>query len=269
MGYTKAISGGGNTKKSIVMHYPAICATTVMMICFFDYGYTLFALLSCLMCGAVLVHVMKLQSEVLAAGTNNNDGEEEETMSKASDLAKSSSLTNSLKSRAIEYVTLILPFELYGGYVMAASIVYLNTFLVVVGSEHDVSPLVYLIIANISLLSLLCVGFVVLWSKKMALERKFYGVGISLVWYLLGVAMELHEPSQPIYNEYSDMALLATQIVAWVSTLVLMTLLGVRVMKTMIKHNLFNCVGALGGGQSVVSEDSDDHLEISTGYVHA
>ena len=268
VGYANAISGGGNTKKSIVMHYPAICATTVMMICFFDYGYTLFAFLSCLMCGAVLVHVMKLQSEVLAAGMNNDDGEEE-TTPKASDLAKSSSLTNSLKSRAIEYVTLILPFELYGGYVMSASIVYLNTFLVVVGSEHDVSPVVYLIIANISLLSLLCVGFVVLWSKKMALERKFYGVGISLVWYLLGVAIELHEPSQPIYNEYSDMAILATQIVAGVCSLVLMTLLGVRVMKTMIKHNLFNCVCALGGGKSVDSEDSDDHLEISTGYVHA
>lgn len=268
MGYSNAISGGGNTKKSTVMYYPAICATTIMMVCFFDYGYTLFALLSCLMCGAALVHVMKLQSEVLAAGTNNDDGEDD-AMTNASDLDKHSLLTNSMKSKAIEYIALILPFELYGGYIMSASIVYLNTFLVVVGSEHDVSPLVCLIIGNISLLSLLCVGFAVLWSKKLALERKFYGVGISLVWYLLGVAIELHEPSQPIYNEYSDMAILTTQIVAGVCSLVLMTMLGVRVMKTMIKHNLFNCVCALGGGQSMVSEDSDDHLEISTGYVHA
>ena len=268
MGYTNAVGGGGNTKKSIVIYYPAICATTLMMVCSFDYGYVLFALLSSLMCGAVLVHIMKLQSEVLAAGMSNDDGDEEASGTEM-DLDKSSLLTNSMKSKAIEYITLILPFELYGGYIMSASIVYLNTFLVVLGTEHDVPPVVHLIVANISLLSLLCVGFVLLWSKKLALERKFYGVGISLVWYLLGVAIELREPSQPIYNEYSDMAILATQIIAVPCSFVLMTLLGVRVMKTMIKRNLFNCVCALGGGQSVVTEDSDDHLEISSGYVHA
>ena len=87
------------------------------------------------------------------------------------------------------------------------------------------------------------------------------------------MAIELREPTQPIYNEFSDGAILATQIVALVATTLLMTMLGVRVMKTMIKHNLFNCAGRLGGGRnndndnSVVSEEVDGG--IGADYVHA
>ena len=84
----------------------------------------------------------------------------------------------------------------------------------------------------------------------------------------LGVAIELHSPTQPIYNEFSDGAILTTQVVAGVATLILVTLLGVRVMKTAIKHNVLNCVDALDGDKSVVSE-GDGTGEISTGYVHA
>ena len=36
------------------------------------------------------------------------------------------------------------------------------------------------------------------------------------------MAIELHTPTQPIYNEYSDTAILTTQIVATVATTVLM-----------------------------------------------
>ena len=82
----------------------------------------------------------------------------------------------------------------------------------------------------------------------------------------LGVAIELHAPTQPIYNQFSDMSILATQIVALIAATVMMTMLGVRVMKTMINYNIFNCAGRLGGGDQSVATEED---EISTGYVHA
>ena len=81
------------------------------------------------------------------------------------------------------------------------------------------------------------------------------------------MAIELHTPTQPIYNEFSDNAILTTQIVAGVATLILMTLLGIRIMKSMIKSNLFNCVEVLGGGDRSVVSDGEE--EISTDYVHA
>lgn len=305
IGYNAALT---SPKQSIVVHYPAVCATTLMMIYSHDYGYPFFAFLSSVLCGVVLTSIIRIQSEILNEVEMNESvvsDNEEAGYVKDEDHANAalSTIATDIKSRSVQYFCLRLPFELYGGYVLALIASYFNMFL---NGFDSLPTLVFLVIANVSLVGLLGVGFLVLWKIP---ERKFYGVGASLVWYLvsvllfvlslslhygttfgpyisvfhthswciysclylstqLGVAIELHEPTQPIYNEFSDGAILTTQIVAGVAATVLMTLLGVRVMKTMIKHNLFNCVGRLGGGDNA-SVATDEDGGISANYVHA
>jgi len=91
-------------------------------------------------------------------------------------------------------------------------------------------------------------------------------IAIITPLYQLGVAAELIEPTQPIYNEFPDGAILTTQIVAGVATTALMVMLGVRITKTMIKHNIFNCGSKCNGGDNSFATDEE---EISTGYVQA
>lgn len=87
----------------------------------------------------------------------------------------------------------------------------------------------------------------------------------------VGVANELRSPSQPIYNEFTDEQITLTQAMAAIASTVLLTMLAVRMIKTVIKRNLFNCFGNSDG--SVVSDDDDDDVvevgAISTGYVAA
>lgn len=89
-----------------------------------------------------------------------------------------------------------------------------------------------------------------------------------------GVVTELHEPTQPVYNEFSDNAIFTTYIVAGVSVLSLMTIVGVRVVKTLIKQDrlpqdLITCGGRFrrGGNEHTDALGEDD--EIVTDYVHA
>jgi len=67
-----------------------------------------------------------------------------------------------------------------------------------------------------------------------------------------------------------------TQIVADVSTTILMITLACRMVKTAIKLNLFNCVPALAGDASDVEASCDVEEDVSeckgkitTDYVHA
>jgi len=234
VGYDRALQRSSET--SVAVHYPAVCAATLLTVYSHDYGHVFAALLGSVLCGIVLIRILQIQGRLLneMEAVDNANG-----------------TTVDIADRTAQYVALRLPFELHLGYVLTLVAVYFNTFL----AGFDVLPTsVFLVAANASLALLLCLGFCMLWVT----ERKFYGVGVALVWYLLGVAIELHTPSQPIYNEFSDGAILTTQIVAGVATLILATLLGVRVMKTMIKHNMFHCGDVL---------DKED--EISADYVHA
>jgi len=234
VGYDRALQR--SSKTSVAVHYPAVCAATLMTVYSHDYGHVFMALLGSVLCGIVLTSILQIQGHLLnemEAAMSATDG------------------TMDIADRTAQYVALCLPFELYGGYVLALVAVYFNTFL----AGFDALPTsVFLVAANASLALLLCAGFYMLWVT----ERKFYGVGVALVWYLLGVAIELRTPTQPIYNEFSDGAILTTQIIAGVATLILATLLGVRVTKTMIKHNILNCGDVL-----------DEEGEITTDYVHA
>lgn len=83
-----------------------------------------------------------------------------------------------------------------------------------------------------------------------------------MVWYLVGVAVELQAPTQPIYNQFSDEQITVTQILAALTSTVLSSLLALRMIKTGIKSN---CMGmAACQGKDGVMED-----DITTGYVHA
>jgi len=256
VGYTAAALPTGSVKQSIVMNYPGICAATLMMVLSHDHGFILLALVASVLCGAILANVLSIQGEVL--------NEMEEQISKCDvsvgDDTVIAMVASNVKTRALQYIALRLPFELFGGYILACIALYFNTLL----TSSAMPSMVYLIVANASLVGLLGAGFMLLWKIP---GQKFYGVGISLVWYLLGVTIELHEPTQPIYNEFSDGSILTTQIVAGVASTVLMILLGVRVMKTMIKHNLFTFSGRLGGDKSDVSTVDDGG--ITADYVHA
>lgn len=269
-----------------------------MMIYSYDYEYIALALAASILCAGVLIQVLCIQSSVL----NDMEGGGDDTSTVTTTTtttdnqqqsSSSSAIMSNIKERTIQYVAFRLPFELYTGYIIALVALYFNTFLDTAFSNNaaDSMGMVFVIVANVSLVALLGVGYIMLWKKipyvmstsgggtsdgSSGSKRQFYGVGISLVWYLLGVAIELHDPTQPIYNAYTDGAILTTQIVAGVCTTLLMTMLGVRVTKTMIKYNVFNISGLLlrvgggGGGNggadtSVFSEES----EISTGYVHA
>lgn len=266
VGYSLALS---EPKQSVAAHYPAACAVTLMTIYAHDSGFVFCAFVSSVFCALVLGNVIKIQGQLLdemeaqAAADSGGYVKEGDDDLNASNLNVNN--FDDIKARALQYLCLRLPFELHGGYSLALVAMYFNTFLH--SSFESLPTMVYLVVANASLLGLLFAGFMILWKIP---GRKLYGAGASLVWYLLGMAIELHTPTQPIYNEYSDNAILTTQIVATVATTVLMILLGVRVNKTMIKYNVFDCVGTFGGcedNESVVSEDKDGG--ISADYVHA
>ena len=80
----------------------------------------------------------------------------------------------------------------------------------------------------------------------------------------LGVAAELRTPTQPIYNEFSDDAILATQAAAGAAALVLATSLGVRVVKTVIKRDVPGRAEPGEGDAGAAEEDG-----IGTSYVRA
>ncbi len=95
-----------------------------------------------------------------------------------------------------------------------------------------------------------------------------------------GVVTELHEPTQPVYNEFSDNAIFATYVVAGLSVLSLMTLVGVRIIKTLMKYgrcidvrpqDLLVCASRFRRGKrepdDVPMAEDDD--AIVTDYVHA
>lgn len=78
------------------------------------------------------------------------------------------------------------------------------------------------------------------------------------------MAAELRSPTQPIYNEFSDDAILATQAAAGAAALVLATSLGVRVVKTVIKRDVPGRAEP-GEGDAGAAEEGG----IGTGYARA
>ena len=187
VGYDLALSQ--QPKRSVAAHYPAVCATTLATIYAHDSGFVFCAFIFSLSCALFLASVIKVQGQLLdeteaQAESNINGYVKEGDGNNNSDNLNASSLAvndfGNIKSRAIQYICLRLPFELHGGYILALVAMYFNTFL---HSSFDSLPtMFYLVVANASLLGLLFAGFMILWKIP---GRKLYGAGASLVWYLV------------------------------------------------------------------------------------
>ena len=118
--------------------------------------------------------------------------------------------------------------------------------------------------ANTSIIALLLIAAYILWGLKQGNGRHLYGSAISMVWFLIGIAIELQNPTQPIYNQFSDGQITSTQILAGLASTLLSSLMALRMIKTIIKRNMWNCMGACQGNDSVDGEE-----DITTDYVHA
>lgn len=162
VGYAAAVN---SPTRSVAVHYPLACASTLVMVYAHDSGRVGIAFLASLACGAVLARVLKMQDESLLRM------EEEE----ARGGVRSHS---SLRTASSRYLALRLPFELHAGHVLASAGVYLNASL---GGFDGAPAAAFLTAAGATLAALLCAGFRLLWRT----ERKFYGVAAALVWYLV------------------------------------------------------------------------------------
>lgn len=272
-------------QSSVAVNYPGVCATLLMMLYSYDCGSMGFSFFCSVLCCTVLLNILKIQemaskllvddtagNSAAAAADNATDDvksdyvkqQDENGLDVSNQLPADESGKIFTRENVMTYTCLILPFELTLGYVLPLCVLYLNTWFD--STMTSLSTTFHLVLANLSLVGTLVAGFMVLWKT----ERKYFGVGIALAWYLLGVATELHNPTQPIYNEFSDKEILFTQVVAYLATTVLMTVLCVRLMKSAININMFNCVGKLTGGchDDTGTEDITDD-NIITDYVHA
>lgn len=235
--------------------YLVICISTILSVISYKDSKDGFALLNGLVSVTLLTLVAKNQREVL----EENDDEVVVDMKSEVERGGIASSYSYIPEPIMQYASHRLPFELHAGHALALVAVYLCAF---VGS-FDVSTSIYLIVGNACLGSLVVLGFALLWKVQA------YGAGMALIWYLIGVAVELRDPTQPVYNQFSDAVILSTQIVAGMGATALATLVGVRLVKTAIKRNwLGRVVEKLNCGKG-----KDDDLEedggISTGYVHA
>ena len=167
-GYDRALPSSPNYSpgESVALHYPGICAATLLAVYSHDHGRVFLALLGSVLCGVVLASVLRIQGDALHR-------------MEADDEASGGGMD--VRTRTVRYAALRLPFELYGGYVLALVGLYFNTLLV--GFE-DLPTTVFLVAANATLALLLGAGFYVLWRT----DRKSYGVGAALVWYLVSEA---------------------------------------------------------------------------------
>ncbi len=231
--------------------YLVICVSTILSVVSYKDSKDGFALLNGLICVTLLTMVAKNQRKVLE--------EEDEVVVEMKSETEQSGVNSYIPEPIMQYASHRLPFELHAGYALALVAVYLCAF---VGS-FDVSSSIYLIVGNACLGSLVVLGFALLWKVHA------YGAGVALIWYLIGVAVELRDPTQPVYNQFSDAVILSTQIVAGMGATALATLVGVRLVKTAIKWNwLGRAIEKLNCGKGK-DEDLEEDGGISTGYVHA
>lgn len=232
--------------------YLVICVSTILSVVSYKDSKDGFALLNGLVCVTLLTLVAKNQREVL-------EEDDEVVVEMKPEAEQGGGFCSYIPEPIMQYASHRLPFELHAGYSLALVAVYLCAF---VGS-FDLSTSVYLIVGNACLGSLVVLGFALLWKVEA------YGAGVALIWYLIGVAFELRDPTQPVYNQFSDAVILSTQIVAGMGATALATLVGIRLVKTAIKRNwLGRLVEKLNCGKAK-DEDVVEDGGISTGYVHA
>mmetsp|Transcript_8278 Transcript_8278/g.17726 ORF Transcript_8278/g.17726 Transcript_8278/m.17726 type:complete len:477 (+) Transcript_8278:481-1911(+) len=282
-----------SAKHTVAFYYPFVGIATVGMVYSYDagnIGTAFFWSLVSLILGYVIVKIQvgvmnrlyededgSLASPPMSPASAMSHGDNNTVESGMPDIPSPPSMdhpSHPLSHKSLsQYIYLRLPFELFAGYALTNVFLYFNVWL----DQMDwITPQTLLIVGNASLVMMLVIGCVVMWRSGM-----LYGVGASLIWYFVGVAVELHTPSQPIYNEFTDEQITATQATAAVASTIFFILFFIRMIKSIIKRNLFGCVGwkIRGAAADDDEEDEDDIAgvveaggaggEIRTGYVQA
>ncbi|KAL3795453.1 hypothetical protein HJC23_000811 [Cyclotella cryptica] len=244
-----------------IIHYPGLCAMSIFMIYSYDRAYMLFATVFALLATVICSKIVIVQLQVLAEADNTPASDEEAGERDMSAVVRGSTSNPLSIAFFQEYISLRLPFELFWGYSVCLVFLYLNTWLHALG----LNPKALVVTANMSIFSLLVIAAYILWGLKQGNGRHLYGLVVSMVWYLVGVAVELQAPTQPIYNEFSDGQILRTQFFAGLASTILSSLLMTRIIKSVIKRNVFNLMGACQGKDAAGAVEDD----ITTGYVHA
>jgi hypothetical protein len=151
-------NSNNNNLTSPAVHYPALCASSLLMMYSVKLNIMTCALLGSCLTTYFLVNIIKFQLLNTTVATDAS--------------------TTSKKEWIQQYISIQLPFELYAGYNLGLNIMFLNIVLrklIPNAITFDV------FLAVVSLVALLIAGCYVTWKEK----RLYYGVGGGLVWYLV------------------------------------------------------------------------------------
>ncbi len=194
LGYNVLAAQDGYKHSLPVVHYPALCASTLMMMHSAKLNLMSLAFVGSCASTYFLVSIIKYQLD------NDTTTSEEDTFGEITkcfqgrrapaastlqldDVASPNAFdenNNKLKDRVQQYFFLKLPFELYAGYNLALNLAFLNIII------HKLigSAVFNLVLASASLVFLLGVGCYVTWKEKKGL---CYGIGGGLAWYMVSV----------------------------------------------------------------------------------
>eukprot|EP00986_Skeletonema_menzelii_P009251 scaffold4158_cov127-Skeletonema_menzelii.AAC.4 len=292
LGYNVLAARAGYKHSLPVVHYPALCASTLMMMYSTKLNIMSLAFLGSCASTYFLVSIIKYQSDNARTSSDEDMlGEVTKWFQRRNQPASTLQLddvtspdaNDVLKHRIQQYFFLLLPFELYAGYNLALNLQLFN----IITHKLIGSAMFNLILASVSLLFLLGVGCYVTWTEKKGL---CYGIGTGLAWFLVsvcnkknvaatsfcisltqlffmllhsqfGVFFQLIYPSAPISLAYSDGAINAAKYMAVVYANVILSTIAIRAAKNIINVNV------VSDGENEDEEEEED--DVSAEYVHA
>ena len=156
-----------NNLTSPVVHYPALCASSLLMMYSVKLNIMTCALLGSCLTTYFLINIIKFH-----------------LWNTTTTVATDTTTTTSKKEWFQQYICIQLPFELYAGYNLGLNIMFLNIVL----RKLIPSAITFdVFLAAVSLVTLLIVGCYVTWKEK----RLYYGIGGGLVWYLVSAKHQL------------------------------------------------------------------------------
>lgn len=226
--------------------FAGACAAQIVWTVAFSYEHVGVALLSMLGLCYLLVEILRAQY----------------AMADAADIDEESVFT------AKEYWLFRFPFELHGGWVMAASFVNFNVWLVSLNSPT------WLLItaAGLSLLGIVVLAAGAVWY----LVRPNFPVGAALTWATIGIAEELSDPKQSIFNSFTYRTIDAFQMTSAAFATILCIAVVTRGVKKIMKdrklakerreeeeaRNIGLGLGGGGGGGESSGEIASDFVKV-------
>ena len=195
LGYNVLAARAGYKHSLPVVHYPALCASTLMMMYSTKLNIMSLAFVGSCASTYFLISIIKYQSDKTSASSDEQmlgdvskwfQRRNEPASTLQLDDVTSPDANDVLKHRIQQYFFLLLPFELYFGFNLALNLQLFNIII------HKLigSAVLNLILANASLLVLLGVGCYVTWTEKKGL---CYGIGGGLAWFLVSLLCKQRE----------------------------------------------------------------------------